>query len=356
MLTAKRPALRRFWIIDRELRKRQFPTAEDLAALAEVDVKTIRRDIESLRNDHHAPIAFNSSRRGWEYTQETYYLPAVVMTEGELVAMFLAGHALRQVQGTPYAEELRRAIEKLSDFLPSEVTVHWQALDQLQSFHQTVTTLHDLDIFRQLADAVLHRRQLRMRYWTASRDAETTRTIDPWHLACIDGTFYLMAWCHTRRATRMFSPGRIRELTETGESFQVPDDFQIGDFFDGTFKVVSDTSVPLQTVRLKFAPGAARYIREKIWHVSQKLEKLPNDSVVLELSLRSLIEVRRWILSWGSECEVLAPTELRADIQREAAAILRRVTEIPQRNSGVSSLEAYQSRQQRRQRKPNKTG
>jgi predicted DNA-binding transcriptional regulator YafY len=322
MHTAKRPALRRLWMIDRALRAKTFPTAEELAAQAEVDVKTIRRDLDSLRNDRHAPVAYNRARQGWEYTTETYRLPAVIMTEGELVAMFLAGQALRQVEGTPYAADLQIAIEKLSEFLPDEISVHWETLDQTQSFHQTVTTLQDIDVFRQLADAVLHHQQLRIRYWTASRDAESERIIDPYHLACIDGAWYLIAWCHRRNSTRTFAPARIREISPTGQTFAPPADFHIADYFDGTFKVVSESHQPMQKVRLKFAASAGKYIREKIFHPTQKLTANPDGSVLLELSLRSLIEVRRWVLSWGSECEVLEPAALRADIHREAVGMV----------------------------------
>ncbi len=355
MITAKRPALRRLWIIDRELRSRTYPTVERLAELAEVDTKTIRRDLRQLKDDCGAPVMFNHKRRGWEYTEPNYHLPAVMITEGELVAMFLAGQALQMAQGTPYAENLQRAIRKLSEFLPDEVSVHWQTLDQTQSFHQTVTTLHDLDIFRDLADAVLHHRQVRLRYWTASRDAETERIVDPYHLACIDGAFYLYAFCYDRQQVRTFSPTRIREIVPTGETFTVPDDFRIADFFDGTFKVISDASQPLRTVRLRFAPSAAKYVREKVWHVSQGLHREPDGSVVLEMSLRSMLEVRRWILSWGSECEVLEPAELRADIHREAAAILtppdRQVS-----HTSVAAMARVREQEKPRRQKRKRTG
>jgi predicted DNA-binding transcriptional regulator YafY len=293
MITAKRPALRRLWTIDRELRSGAYPSAGRLAQLIEVDAKTILRDVAFLRDELGAPVEYNRARRGYEYTSKTYRLPAVLITEGELVAMFLAGQALQMAQGTPYAGELQRAIRKLSEFLPDEVSLHWQSLDQSQSFHQTVTTRHDIEIFRQLAEAVLQRRQVRIQYWTASRDAMSERVIDPCHLASIDGTFYLVAWCHLRKAIRMFAPGRIRALEPTGETFDIPPDFKIGDFFVGTFKVISDSGLPMQTVRLRFAPSAAKYVREKIRHPSQRLEKNDDDSVVLQMSLRSLIEVRR---------------------------------------------------------------
>lgn len=353
MLTAKRPALRRLWLIDRKLRTQQYPTAEQLAQEAEVDAKTIRRDLEMLRETYLAPVKYNRARGGWEYTDQTYHLPAVLITEGELLALFLASQTLQMVQGTSHADDLQRAIQKLSEFLPDEISLHWQVLDQAQSFRQTVTTLHDLDMFRELAEAVLHSRQLRIRYWTASRDAESERVIDPCHLACVDGMWYLLAYCHERKTIRMFAPGRIRELKQTGETFTRPADFQIGDFFDGTFKVVSDGSLPLRTVRLKFSPSAAKYVRERIFHPTQRLELCEDGSATLEMSLRSLVEVRRWVLSWGSECRVLAPVELQTDIRHEAAAILNQSsaqTEITE----PSTLDKIHQREKRRQKRQQK--
>lgn len=354
MLTAKRPALRRLWLIDRRLRSDAYPTSEQLAKEVEVDVKTIRRDMQLLRDCYLAPVKFDRKRNGWVYADKTYHLPAVLITEGELVALFVASQTLQGVQGTLHANDLQRAMQKLSEFLPDEISLHWQALDQAQSFRQTVTTVNDIDLFRELADSVLHSRQLRIRYWTASRDAESERVVDPYHLACVDGDWYLLAYCHERQAVRMFAPGRIRELHQTGVDFQRETGFQVGDFFDGTFKVVSDNTLPLQTVRLKFAPGAAKYIREKIWHATQSQEATSDGGVILQLKLRSLVEVRRWILSWGCECEVLAPAALKAEIRREATAILNQST-IDSAQSGqgrleLSSMEKIQLRQKRRQK------
>lgn len=92
---------------------------------------------------------------------------------------------------------------------------------------------------------------------------------------------------------------------------------------------IYDAGQPLQQIRLRFAPTAAKYIREKIWHASEQSKLLPDGSVELSMSLRSLIEIRRWILSWGAECEVLEPEELRSDILREATEIVSR-SDIPE--------------------------
>ena len=69
------------------------------------------------------------------------------------------------------------------------------------------------------------------------------------------------------------------------------------------------------------APGKKRGRRIAPPAVSARV----SGHVTLELSLRSLIEVRRWILSWGAECEVLEPPALQESIAREAATIAARM-------------------------------
>lgn len=324
MWNAKRPLLRRVDTIHREIKAGHYPSAKKLAAINETSEKTVLEDIEYMKSERGAPLEYSAKRRGWHYTSPTYELPRLEITEGELVALFLADQLLRQHQGMPYEAELTRAVQKLIDMLPEEVSIQPQSVAHTHSFRSSVVSLRDVETFRQLADAVLKRKQLRLTYYTASRDSESTRTVDPVHLTCVDGEWYLVGYCHTRKDRRMFAPGRIRQLVPTGMTFAPHNDFQIGDFLGETFRLIREDNQPIQEIRLKFAPSAAKYVREKIWHASQRSEPCPDGSVELSMSLRSLIEVRRWILSWGAECEVLDPPDLRADIARETGIVAGR--------------------------------
>lgn len=326
---AKRPLLRRVDTIHREVKAGHYPSARQLARINETSEKTVLEDIEYMKSERGAPLEYSAKCRGWYYTSETYELPRLEITEGELVALFLADQLLRQHQGLPYEAELTRAVQKLIDMLPDEVSIQPQTVAHTHSFRTSVVSLRDVEIFRQLADAALKRRQLQITYYTASRDSESSRIVDPVHLTCVDGEWYLVGYCHTRRDRRMFSPGRIRKLATTGQTFAPHDDFQIGDFLGETFRLIREDSQPLQQIRLRFAPSAAKYIREKIWHASQQLLLCPDGGVELSLSLRSMIEIRRWILSWGAECEVLEPANLRADISQEARGMASRYEHPP---------------------------
>ena len=73
-------------------------------------------------------------------------------------------------------------------------------------------------------------------------------------------------------------------------------------------------------VRLRFTAEAARWVRERQWHPTQRLRERPDGGVEVTLRLTHLAEVKRWALSYGSACEVLEPAELREMIREELLA------------------------------------
>ena len=76
-----------------------------------------------MRDQYHAPIAFDRARRGFYYTELTFRLSFPQLNQGELIALFLAERMMRQFRGTPFEPDLRQAITKLSEMLPDRVSV-----------------------------------------------------------------------------------------------------------------------------------------------------------------------------------------------------------------------------------------
>jgi predicted DNA-binding transcriptional regulator YafY len=171
---ATRPLMRRMQEIDRALRAGRWPTAKSLAKELNVDPRTIRRDLEFMRDERNAPVEYNRVRRGYFYAEPTYQLPLVQMTEGELLGLYLSERMLRQFHGTPFEPDVRQAIAKLADMLPDNVTVRLDSIADFLSVLPAVEADYDPDSFCTLLRAVVGRRQLNMVYWTASRN-ETTR-------------------------------------------------------------------------------------------------------------------------------------------------------------------------------------
>lgn len=200
--------------------------------------------------------------------------------------------------------------------LPDTVTLDPQHLTESFSARPSTQSLGDAQQFHKLVTAIDRKQQLELVYWTASRDETCRRVVDPYHLASIDGEWFLVAYCHLREDTRTFSPARIRSLKPTGVTFDRPADFRIAEYLDAGFRKIRGSGSP-QTVRLRFSRAIAPLIRERTWHTSQSLTEQPDGGTILTFTLTHLLEIKRWAMSWGKDCEVIEPAELRKSIAAE---------------------------------------
>jgi predicted DNA-binding transcriptional regulator YafY len=112
----------------------------------------------------------------------------------------------------------------------------------------------------------------------------------------------------------MFVLDRIKMLKVTDERFTVPKDFSLDEFMRDSFKVMHDE---LYTVKVRISPGWARWVGEKIWHENQKITKLPDGALEMTFRVAGLDEIKRWILSFGPECQVLEPEKLKDMVRKE---------------------------------------
>jgi predicted DNA-binding transcriptional regulator YafY len=68
----------------------------------------------------------------------------------------------------------------------------------------------------------------------------------------------------------------------------------------------------------------AGYLKEKIWHESQKIHQHDDGSIIFEAQVAGTDEIRFWIMTWGSKAEVLEPESLREEIRAEAERMAKR--------------------------------
>jgi len=296
-----------------------FPNASKLAGEIEVSTKTIHRDFEFMRDRLNLPVEFDASRKGYFYDGEVSSFPTMQITEGEIFALVVAEKALQQYRGTSFEKPLLSAIKKMQQALPDTISLNFADIGQTISFRTRAEPILNLEIFDVLAKAVAERRQLELLYRKPGQKAEM-RLVDPYHLANINGEWFLFAFDHARKDIRTFAPARIQSARPTGETFERSQKFSLEKRLRDSFGVHSGEGK--FEVIIRFAPQAADYIREKKWHPSQSLRGFKNGAVELKMNLSSLAEVKRWVLSWGGDAKVLQPPELADAVRQAAAAIL----------------------------------
>jgi proteasome accessory factor B len=267
------------------------------------------------------PIQYSGAHNGYFYEGEVSAFPTLQITEGELFALVVAEKALQQYRGTSFEKPLLSAIKKMEQSLPDTISLNLADVGQAISFRTRVEPILDLKIFDGLARAVAQRQQLELDYRKPGAGKAEARTVDPYHLANINGEWFLFAFDHGRADIRKFVPARIRGMKPTGKTFERSKKFSLEKELRDSFGVHSGEGE--FEVVIRFNARAADYIREKKWHESQKLDELKNGGVELRLKLSSLVEVERWILSWGGDAKVVKPRELAEAVRSSANKILQ---------------------------------
>jgi proteasome accessory factor B len=316
-----RPPLERMLRIHQALQTGGFPNAARLAREIEVAAKTIHRDIEFMRDRLNLPIEFNHTKNGYFYTGEVSAFPTMQITEGELFALVVAEKALQQYRGTSFEKPLLSAIKKMEQALPDTISLNLADIEQTISFRTRAEPILDLKIFDALAKAVAQRQQIELHYRKPGQARTEPRVVDPYHLANINGEWFLFAHDHARKDIRTFVPARIQSVKPTGKAFERTQKFSLEKRLRDSFGVYSGEGE--YEVVIRFNPRAADYVREKKWHESQQLRELKGGGVELKLKLSSLAEIERWVLSWGGDARVLKPRELAKAVRQSAKAILK---------------------------------
>ena len=306
--------------IHQALQSGGFPNARKLASEIEVATKTIHRDIEFMRDRLNLPIEFNPGKNGYFYTGEVSAFPTMQITEGELFALVVAEKALQQYRGTSFEKPLLSAIKKMEQALPDTISLNLADVGRTISFRTRAEPILDLKIFDALARAVAQRQQLELHYRKPGQVKTEPRIVDPYHLANINGEWFLFAHDHARKDIRTFVPARIQSVKPTGKTFERSQKFSLEKRLRDSFGVHSGEGE--YEVVIRFNPRAADYVREKKWHRSQQLRELKGGGVELKLKLSSLAEIERWVLSWGGDAKVLKPRELAEAVRQSAQRIL----------------------------------
>ena len=316
-----RPPLERMLRLHRQLQARHFPNCRKLADDLEVSTKTIQRDLDFMRDRLGLPIEYDQLRFGFFYSEPVTGFPSVEVSEGEIVALFVAQKALAQYRGTPFEKQLGAAFEKISKGLQDKVTFNWDDIDASISFRGIGTTTADLELFEIVSKAVLRSRELEFEYKKLKGDRHELRKVQPYHLGCVENQWYLFAHDLARGQLRTFALARMRKVRGSGVKFSRPADFSIGKLLSESFGVFTGTRH--YRIRIRFDELAARLVCERSWHSSQKIKPLPNGEIEITLQLANLTEIERWVLGWGARARVLEPPELIDRVRRAAESVAR---------------------------------
>lgn len=293
------------------LQRRRRVRAQDLAEQFEVSTRTIYRDVAALC-ESGVPVV---SLPGAGYALvEGFYLPPLVFSDNEALALILGARLFRQQASGALASDAEQALTKLLVALPDERRQRVQALSDIIGFivPRERFNLDDPQLI-DMQRAIHHHHVVRIRYHSYNRDEVTERDIEPHRLYYSDGAWYIEGFCRLRQDTRAFRVSRVETLVVLEQRFEPrPPGQQLSAW---------------ATVTVRFATAVVRWVRERQHYAFQAEAATPDEQgVIMIYRVNTIDEIVPWILSWGASAEVLAPEELRKQIHREALTLAHMLT------------------------------
>ena len=302
----------------------KYPNCSKLAKEFEVATRTIKRDIDFMKDRLKLPIEYDSRRYGFFYSASVDQFPGVAVTEAEVFALLVAHKAIAQYHGTPFQKPLEAAFAKLTSQLDCTAPFTLGSLDEAMSFRPFAPEDTDLKTFEVLSQGVREHRVVRFQYKKLNARKPECRRVQPHHLACIENVWYLFAFDMDREAMRTFVLTRLTEPELTPKRFAPRKDFNADEYLRGSFSVFRGGDD--YEVVIEFDSWATDLIRGRKWHASQEFTELPNGCSRLRVRLNNIEEMERWVLSWGTHATVVRPKLLLDRILKTALLLHERYT------------------------------
>ncbi|MFF7939850.1 helix-turn-helix transcriptional regulator [Nocardia gamkensis] len=290
-------------------------TGAELAERLDVDVRTVRRDIDKLRNLGY-PVDATPGVAGYRLGAGAK-LPPLLLDDDEAVAVALG---LRTAAGGTIAgieDSSLRALAKLEQVLPARLRYR---VSMLQSATVTVPAggpTVDPDVLTAVAAAIRDNHRLRFDY-RAHGGATSVRATEPHRLVHTGRRWYLVGWDVDRADWRTYRVDRLLPRIPTGPRFtprEAPDADLTGYLSRGV------TTAPYRYAARITLRVAAEVAAERIAPTVGVIEAVDAESCVLRTGSDSLDELAIYVAGFGFPFRVHEPPELVAHLRELAARL-----------------------------------
>ena len=198
----------------------RFWRCGELAARLEVTERTVRRDVDRLRELGY-PIDSTSGKYGGYRLEAGARVPPLLVDDDEAVAVAVGLRYAAEAAIEGMAETSLRALTKIESLLPHRLR------RRVSAVHSSVTPMRrivdddiiDPEALGALAAACRDREHVRFDYRRGDGD-DRGRLVQPHGLVTAGRRWYLVAWDRDREGWRTFRLDRVRAVRPDGGRFE----------------------------------------------------------------------------------------------------------------------------------------
>lgn len=290
--------MRRLFQIAYHLLDKGQATAPELAEKFEVSVRTIYRDLDAL-SLAGIPVYAEAGRNGGIRLMNGFVLDRAALSDEEKQEILTAMQSMRAAR----SRDGDGTLQKLSALFRLEAK-DWIEVD----FSGWGKSDFENEKFELLKAAVIRRKCVRILYAGSCGDV-SDRIVQPCRLSYKARAWYVKAFCTKRQAWRMFKLSRILDLEERDESFlprSVPEE-------------AGGPQEEYGRITLRFAKEAACRVYDEF--DAAQVRRQENGDLVVSARMPEDAWLTGFLLSFGTQAEVLSPASLKESLAMQAKLI-----------------------------------
>jgi predicted DNA-binding transcriptional regulator YafY len=300
------------------LQSRRVWTGEQLAARLEVTTRSVRRDVDRLR-DLGYPVHASKGQGGGYQLGAGAALPPLLLDPDEAVAMAVC---LRLAAGGTVAgvgESALRALSKLDQVMPSRLR------SQVAAVHDATVTLTSPsseeavgpDVLMTLARACRDREHVSSGYVDIRGNA-TQRRLEPYQLVTTGRRWYLLAYDRDKQDWRSLRLDRMADVRALGSTFvkrDAPD--------AATYVQKSISSSPYRYVARVRYDASEEAVAQRFSPASVSIEADGPDACIVTAGADDPERMVFYFATVGYDFEVLEPPEVARAVEAVADRLHR---------------------------------
>lgn len=155
-----------------------------------------------------------------------------------------------------------------------------------------------------------------------SDEKKLYKNMEPYGVQIFQRRWYVLARNPENDTLHTFALDRIVSLKKNNNTFKMPKDFSISDFFSDCFGIIKDATKK-QHIVLKANAFQAKYLKTLPLHVSQRVVSEDDGFTIFCYDLRPTFDFKQKILSYMSNIEVIEPQSFRDEIMDDIIRMLK---------------------------------
>ena len=277
----------------------------------EVSLRTVQRDLQAL--SAYFPLVQNKPRGrgktglGWAFAANSQSISFPLMGSAAALTLMLARQHLQSLLPAEVLNHLEPFVQEAQNLLDTQNKAQyrdWFEKVRIAPHNVLLPPQIEADTLTSIYQALLENRQ-----FSATYNGQPDRIIHLYGLVQQGSVLYLICRFYDYEDVRLSALHRYSEVEVLDKPVHEFAEFKIDEYLEqGVMQWSLKGNIQLE---LKLAPWLAKHLEESPLSYQQQLKKNSDGAFSLKASVLDSRQLRRWLLSYFTDLEVIQPTELR---------------------------------------------